>query len=144
MPEDVGDRDGVLDVVVTDATGDKPALAGRGSERSRSSTVALTTPARRSTDAAGRATLKRLPHAEHWIVAEAAGHARASQMVVIVAGARRLDLELGAEHVLDVEVKNEQGARDRARAEIEVRGSDPFPVGARTRRDGSRPRRSAR
>jgi hypothetical protein len=131
LPEDVGDRDGVLDVVVTDATGDKPALAkvrvrafalldGRAHDAGEA-----------TTDAAGRATLKRLPHAEHWIVAEAAGHARASQMVVIVAGARRLDLELGAEHVLDVEVKNEQGGAIAA-AEIEVRGSDPFPVGARS------------
>ena len=131
MPEDVGDRDGVLDVVVTDATGDKPALA-----KARVRAFALLDgrahdAGEATTDAAGRATLKRLPHAEHWIVAEAAGHARASQMVVIVAGARRLDLELAAEHVLDVEVKNEQGGAI-ASAEIEVRGSDPFPVGARS------------
>lgn len=138
LPEDVGDRDGVLDVVVHDAAGDKPALAGARVHafaildgRAHDAGGAVS-------DATGRATLKRLPHAEHWIVAEADGHARASQMVVIVSGARRLDLELGAEHELAVDVKTEQGAGI-ASAEIEVRGPDPFPVGARTD-DGGRAR----
>jgi protocatechuate 3,4-dioxygenase beta subunit len=131
LPADVGDRDGVLDVVVHDAEGDKVALAAVRVRafaildgRAHDAGEALTDPS-------GRATLERLPHAEHWIVAEAPGRARASQMVVIVAGARRLDIELAAEHVLDVEVKTEQGAAI-ASAEIEVRGSDPFPVGARS------------
>lgn len=131
LPADVGDRDGVLDVVVTAAEGDKVPLA-----RARVRAFAILDgrahdAGETTTDATGRATLKRLPHAEHWIVAESAGHARASQMVVIVAGPRRLDLELGAEHELDVEVKTEQGAGI-ASAEIEVRGTDPFPIGART------------
>ncbi|MDB4938288.1 MAG: hypothetical protein JWP87_5260 [Labilithrix sp.] len=138
LPEDVGDRDGVLDVVVTDAAGDKPAIAGARVRAfaildGRAHDAGETT-----TDATGRATLKRLPHAEHWIVTEAAAHARASQMVVIVAGARRLDVELGAEHVLDVQVKTEQGTAIGS-AEIEVRGSDPFPVGARTDESGHAP-----
>lgn len=131
MPEDVGDRDGVLDVVVRDAKGDKLPLAG---VRVRAFAILdgrAHDAGEAVTDPSGRATLARLPHAEHWIVAEAPGRARASQMVVIVAGARRLDLELAAEHVLDVEVKTEQGAAIRS-AEIEVRGSDPFPVGARS------------
>jgi hypothetical protein len=130
LPEDVGDRDGVLDVVVTDATGDQPALANARVRAFAILDGRAHDAGEATTDAAGRATLKRLPHAEHWIVAEAAGHARGSQMVVIVAGSRRLDLELAAEHVLDVEVKNEQGGAIPS-AEIEVRGSDPFPVGAR-------------
>lgn len=133
VPEDVGERDGVLDVVVTGA--DKVPLAGA---RVRAFAVLdgrAHDAGSAKTDDAGRATLARLPHAEHWIVAEAAGHARASQMVVIVSGARRLDLELAAEHVLAVEVKTEQGAGIPF-AEIEVRGSDPFPVGARTDADG--------
>src|SRR5262249_59016549 len=87
------------------------------------------------TDASGLATLRSLPQAEHWIVAEAPGRARASQMVVVVAGARRLDLALGPEHTLDVDVKDEQGA-PMAGAEIAVRGPDPFPVGARTDASG--------
>jgi protocatechuate 3,4-dioxygenase beta subunit len=129
VPEDVGDRDGVLDVVVTGA--DKAALAGA---RVRAFAVLdgrAHDAGGATSDAAGRATLERLPHAEHWIVAEAEGHARASQMVVIVSGARRLDLELALEHVLDVEVNTEQGSGIPF-SEIEVRGADPFPVGART------------
>jgi protocatechuate 3,4-dioxygenase beta subunit len=135
LPEDIGDRDGVLDVVVHDAAGDKPALGG---VRVRAFAILdgrAHDAGAATTDATGRATLKRLPHAEHWIVAEVAGHARASQMVVIVSGARRLDLELGAEHELDVQVKTEQGVAIPS-AEIEVRGTDPFPVGARTDEGG--------
>jgi hypothetical protein len=131
LPADVGDRDGVLDVVVTSAVGDKLPLA---SARVRAFAILdgrAHDAGDATTDATGRATLKRLPHAEHWIVAESAGHARASQMVVIVAGPRRLDLELGVEHVLDVEVRTEQGAAIPS-AEIEVRSTDPFPIGARS------------
>ncbi|MDB5219937.1 MAG: hypothetical protein JWO86_7864 [Myxococcaceae bacterium] len=131
LPDDIGDRDGVLDVVVTVAEGDKLPLANAKVRAFAILDGRAHDAGEATTDASGRATLKRLPHAEHWIVAESAGHARASQMVVIVAGPRRLDLELGAEHELDVEVKTEQGAAI-ASAEIEVRGSDPFPVGART------------
>jgi hypothetical protein len=131
LPEDMTDRDGVLDVVVTDAEGDKLPLAGARVHAFAILDGRAHAAGDSTTDASGRATLKRLPHAEHWIVAEAAGHARASQMVVVVAGSRRLDLELGAEHLLDVEVKSEQGAPI-VSAEIEVRGSDPFPLGART------------
>jgi protocatechuate 3,4-dioxygenase beta subunit len=87
------------------------------------------------TDRDGRASLRDLPQAEHWIVAESPGRARASQMVVVASGARRLDLELGSEHTLDVLVKDEQGA-PMAGVELEVRGTDPFPVGARTSSDG--------
>lgn len=135
LPENVGDRDGVLDVVAHGAEGDKAVLAGVRVRafaildgRAHAAGEAIS-------DAAGRASLGRLPHAEHWVVAEAPGRARASQMVVVVSGPRRLDLELGVEHHLDVEVKTEQGAPI-AGAEIEARGSDPFPVGARTETDG--------
>ena len=131
LPEDIGDRDGVLDVVVHDGAGDKPVLRGARVRAFAILDGRAHDAGEATTDAAGRATLKRLPHAEHWIVAEAADHARASQMVVVVSGARRLDLELAAEHVLDVDVKTEQGVAIGA-AEIEVRGPDPFPIGART------------
>ena len=134
LPETVADRDGVLDVVVTDGTTKGPfagarvrafaILDGRAHAAGES-----------KSDAEGRATLTALPRAEHWIVAEAPGRARASQMVVIVAGPRRLDMELAAEHVLDVVVKSEAGTPIEG-AEIEARGADPFPVGARTDGEG--------
>ena len=135
LPKDLEGRDGILDVVVRSADGDKPFIAGARVRafaildgRAHDAGNALT-------DGEGRATLRDLPSAEHWIVAEAPGRARASQMVVVVARARRVDLELGQEHFVDVKVKNEQGA-PLVGAEIEVRGSDPFPVGARTNGSG--------
>jgi hypothetical protein len=131
LPADVGDRDGVLDVVVRDAVGDKPPLAGARVRAFALLEGRAHDAAEATSDATGRATLTRLPRAEHWVVAEAPGRARASQMVVVVAGARRLELELVAEHVLEIEVKTEQGAPIPS-AELEVRGADPFPVGART------------
>ena len=135
LPEDVGDRDGVLDVVVHEAEGDKALLAGARVHAFAILDGRAHAAAEATTDAAGRASLPRLPHAEHWVVAEATGRARSSQMVVVVSGGRRLDLELGVEHVLDVEVSTDQGAPIGS-AEIEVRGSDPFPVGARTESTG--------
>lgn len=136
VPENVGDRDGVLDVMVRAADGSKEPLGGARVRafamldgRAHDAGNALT-------DRTGRATLKNLPHAEHWIVADARGRARASQMVVVVSGARRLDLELAAEHTLEVRVKDERGD-PLVGAELEVRGPDPFPVGARTDQAGA-------
>ncbi len=130
IPPAITGRDGVLDVVVWTAGRERPLPGAHvkafaildGRAHAAGDAVA---------DREGRATLRALPQAEHWIVAEHPGRARASQMVVVVAGARRLDLELGLEHTLDVEVKNERGAPIE-HAVLEVRGSDPFPVGART------------
>ena len=129
MPEGIVDRDGVLDVFVTGPDG-KPREGARvrafamldGRAHAAGSV---------DTDRDGRASLKALPRAEHWIVAEAPGFARASQMVVVVPGARRVDLALVPEHFLEVEVKTEQGALIE-NAEIEARGADPFPIGAKT------------
>lgn len=135
IPKEVTDRDGALDVVVRAAEGDKPALAGVVVRAFAILDGRAHAAGASKTDATGRASLRDLPRAEHWIVAELEGRARASQMVVIVSGARRLDLELGLEHALDVEVRTEQAAPIPG-AEIEVRGSDPFPVGARTGDDG--------
>ncbi|HEY8078269.1 MAG TPA: carboxypeptidase-like regulatory domain-containing protein, partial [Labilithrix sp.] len=135
LPKEIAERDGVLDVVVHAAEGDKPALAGARVRAFAMLDGRAHAAGDATTDRQGLARLERLPRAEHWIVAESPGRARASQMVVIVPGARRLDLELGPEHVLDVEVKTEQGAPIPA-AEIEARGADPFPVGARTGDDG--------
>lgn len=135
IPKEITDRDGALDVVVRAAEGDKPALSGVVVRAFAILDGRAHAAGASKTDATGRATLRELPRAEHWIVAELEGRARASQMVVVVSGARRLDLELGLEHALDVEVRTEQGGPIPG-AEIEVRGSDPFPVGARTGDDG--------
>ncbi len=132
LPKEIAGRDGILDVVVH-ARG--AALAGARVRAFAILDGRAHAAGEAQSDAEGRATLRALPQAEHWIVAEFSGYARASQMVVVVSGARRLDLELGPEHTLDVTVKNEQGAPV-INAEIEVRGSDPFPVGARTGADG--------
>lgn len=136
LPEELRARDGVLDVLVRAAGDDGAPLAGARVRafaildgRAHSAADAVT-------GADGRAVLKDLPAAEHWVVAEIAGRARASQMVVVVPGTRRLDLELGPEHALEVHVKGEGGAPI-GDAEIEVRGSDPFPVGARTDEEGA-------
>ncbi|MBX3210687.1 MAG: carboxypeptidase regulatory-like domain-containing protein [Labilithrix sp.] len=135
VPKEVVGRDGILDVVVRVRDGEGgPLLVPPAGARVRAFAILdgrAHAAGEAETDREGRATLRDLPQAEHWLVAEAPGRSRASQMVVIVAGARRLDLELGPEHTLDVEVKDEAGA-PMVGAEIEVRGPDPFPVGART------------
>jgi protocatechuate 3,4-dioxygenase beta subunit len=89
------------------------------------------------TDAEGRAVLGALPEgAEHWIVARAPGRARAATSLVALGTERVVTLLLGPEHVLDVAVTDENGAPLEG-AEIEVRGGDPLPVGARTGIDGT-------
>ncbi len=145
VPEEITGRDGILDVVVhvadepskkdDDDIRDKPVLAGARVRAFAILDGRAHAAGEAETDETGRATLRDLPEAEHWVVAEAPGRARASQMVVVVAGARRLDLELLPEHVLEVLVKDEAGAPVSG-AEIEVRGPDPFPVGARSGSDG--------
>jgi Carboxypeptidase regulatory-like domain/PDZ domain len=89
-----------------------------------------------TSDAAGRAVVDELPHGEHWLVADAEGFARASSHVILSVGERDVDFVLGAEHKLDVAVKDERGAVV-ANAEIEVTGVDPLPVGARAGDDGA-------
>ncbi len=132
IPKEIVGREGVLDVVVHDRNGIVHGARVHAfailDGRAYAAGDALT-------DRQGRAALRDLPPAEHWVVAETAGRSRASQMVVVVAGARRLDLELGEEHRLEVEVKDEAGAAV-VGAELEVRASDPFPLGARTGSDG--------
>jgi|GEM_PF-268012 len=91
------------------------------------------------TGADGKALIDGLPRAEHWIVAEAPGRARASTPLalgtVAAEGPRPVLLVLGPEHTLDVEVVSEQGAPI-ASAEVEVTARDPLPVGARAGADG--------
>jgi len=87
--------------------------------------------ARVKSDARGVARLRGLPLTEHWIVAELPRFARASQHVMTSRDARRLDLRLGEEHVLDVVVTH---ALDKpvAHAELTVRSAQEFPTGAVT------------
>jgi hypothetical protein len=132
IPKTIEGRNGILDVIVQGPDGPiKGAKVHAFAILDGKAHFAADATA----DATGRATLKDLPEAEHWVVAEAPGFARASQMVAVVAGARRVDLTLGPEHTLEIEVKNERG-EPVANAEIETRGPDPFPVGARTDSDG--------
>lgn len=138
LPQELEGRDGALDVVVRAAADD--GAAGEPLKGARVRAFAMIdrqayAAGEAITDGDGVASLARLPHAEHWIVADAPGFARASQMVVVVAGPRRVDLTLGPEHRLDVTVKADEGAPI-AGAELEVRGLAPFPVGARTDAEG--------
>ncbi len=83
-----------------------------------------------SSSRAGTAQLLHLPHADHWIVADAPGRARAATRLAISAGSREIELVLPPEHHLVVDVRDEGGA-PLAGAEVEVSGHDPLPLGAR-------------
>lgn len=129
VAEEVRERDGALDVVVRTEGG---ASIPRGRVRAYALLDGVAYLAAQAvTGEDGVAQLAGLPRAEHWVVAEADHRARASLMVVVVPGARRVDLALGPEHTLTVRVQTPSG-EPVASAEIEVRGPDPFPVGART------------
>jgi hypothetical protein len=84
-----------------------------------------------TTDAAGRARLARIPEGETWLLVDAPGWARASSHVVLTRGVRVVTLELVPERVLDVAVRDDRG-KALPGAEIEVQGTDPLPIGART------------
>lgn len=156
VPETIHDRDGVLDVFVQSekSESESNAPASPTNPANPTNPTSPTNPvagvrvrafamldgrahaaATALSDAEGHAVLSDLPRAQHFIVVEASGYARASQMVVITEGRRRLDLVLTKEHVLDVFVKNDRG-EPVANAELEVRFADPFPVGARTDETG--------
>ncbi len=136
VPEDVRDRDGALDVTVRDAP-DGPPLAGAHVRALAMVDGRAYLADARETDAAGHAHLSTLPRGEAWLLADAAGRARASSRLVIEAGTRAVTMELEPEHVVVVAVHDEAGAALGA-AEVEVlEPGDPLPVGARTGTDGS-------
>lgn len=91
--------------------------------------------ARATTKEDGSVRLDRLPIGAHWIIAEALGRSRASTQRFVGADPVSIELRLGPERPLLVDVRDEVG-KPIAGAEIEVRGAEPLPRGARTGKDG--------
>lgn len=149
LPADVSERPASLEVllyrrgveVAPDAGAGKGDEVAKGEPVAEARVRAFTILEGRAYTAAdvrtrdGHAELTRLPVGEHWIVAEAEGLARASRMVMLVPGARSLELVLGPAHALDVVVVDEAGAPVPG-ADVEVQGQDPFPLGARSDAEG--------
>ncbi len=139
VPADVKERDGAVDVTVSDSSGGPggPALAGATVRAFALIAGQAYLAGVRETDRAGVAHLTGLPHGEAWLLADAPGHARGSTRLVVEAGLRAIGIALPAEHLLDVVVHDEAGAAAPG-AEIEVTESDePLPVGARAGKDGA-------
>jgi hypothetical protein len=87
------------------------------------------------TDGGGEITLRGLPRAAAWILAEADGHARASTQRILTSAEPPVDLDLPPGHTLGVALTDDLGQAV-AGAEVEVGGGDPLPVGARADVDG--------
>ncbi len=134
LPAEVSDRDASLQVTVRAENQDAPLFGARVLALVIVTGHAFIAGDAQS-DAAGRATLRDLPRGEYWVLSDAPGRARASASLVLVAGERTLEMTLGAEHHLDVEVNDEQGGPIPA-VEVEIQGGDPLPVGARSGTDG--------
>jgi protocatechuate 3,4-dioxygenase beta subunit len=83
------------------------------------------------TDATGLARLAHIPVGEAWLLVDAPGFGRASTHAVLARAERLFTVALVPEHVLEVVVRDDQGA-PLVGADIEVQGADPLPVGART------------
>jgi len=83
----------------------------------------------------GVVRLEGLTIGAHWFLAEAHLRARTSTQRFIGPDPIDLELRLAAERALVVEVRDERG-KPVIGAEIEVRGADPLPKGARTGKDG--------
>ena len=135
LPLEITDREGRVTVAVRAANGGAPIAGARVQAYAIVSGVAYLAGSA-LTDAKGSGAMSGLPDGEHWIVADAPGYARGSSHLIVTPEARALDLELGEEHHLEVRVVDERG-EPVARAELEVTGGDPLPVGARAGPDGS-------
>lgn len=139
LPPDVADRPGSARITVLDAAS-SAALAGATVRALflREGVVYLA--ARGTTGADGVVTLTHLPLGVHWLVADAAGHARASTQRFVGADVATAELRLGPERALEVLVVD-GGKRPVPGAELEVLGVEPMPRGARTDDKGvARPR----
>lgn len=91
--------------------------------------------ARATTGADGVVKLEKLPIGAHWIIAEARGLARASTQRFIGPDPVAVELRLGPERPFLVDVRDEL-SRPIVNAEVEVKGVDPLPRGARSGKDG--------
>ncbi len=134
LPDTTAERDGVLVVTAKDAAG--AIVPGVSAQAFAIVEGKAYSAGAAKGDSAGKATIRRLPHGEHWVLVDAPGHSRASSQLVLVGGERVLAVELGEEHVVTLEVRDEQGAAIPG-AELEVAGRDPLPIGARTGADGN-------
>lgn len=135
-PLDVPDaeRPGVANVRVLDVDARAlPAVAVRALFE-REGIVYLA--ARGTTNANGDVQLTKLPIGAHWIIAETRGRARASTQRFVGPDPVFVELRLAAERPFVVDVRDEL-SRPIVNAEIEVRGVDPLPRGARTGKDGT-------
>lgn len=134
-PVDVPDaeRPGVATVRVLDAEG-RP-LAGAIVRALWVNEGMVFLAARASTHEDGTVRLLKLPIGPHWIIAEAPGRARGSSQRFIGPDPVAVELRLGPERPLAIEVRDELG-KPIPNAEIEVRGAEPLPRGARTGKDG--------
>ena len=133
LPADV-DRGATVDVIV------RAQGATEGIPAARVSAIAIAggrayLAASATTDAHGRTHMTGLPDGESWILVDALGWARGSSQYVLTKGPRSLEVELEREHRLDVVVRDDRGQPLR-RAELEIQGADPLPLGARTDDDG--------
>jgi len=136
VPTEVKDRDAAVDLLVRDGPGGPPLGGARVRLFSILDDRAYLA-AGTLTDGTGRAHLVGLPHGEAWILAEAPRRARSSTRLVLVAETRAVEIDLSANHAIEVAVKDDAGALV-AGADIEVLAhEDPLPVGARTGADGT-------
>ena len=129
LPDATEDRDGVLVVTAKDPAG-APVAGATVQAFAMVAGKAYAAGSARG-DTAGKATVSRLPHGEHWVLVDAPGRARVSSQLVMVGGERALEVTLDVEHVVTLEVKDEQGV-EIGGAELEVLGKDALPIGART------------
>lgn len=87
--------------------------------------------ARAFSQADGVAAIPSLPIGTHWFLVDARGHARASAQRTVATEPVQIELRLGPERPLRVEVRDDLG-KPLAGVELEIRGADPLPKGART------------
>ena len=127
LPREAGERDAALKVEVVDEGGAfvASAIVSVLSIRGDRAYVAGS----RVTDAAGVASLDRLPRGETWVLAEAASRQRASTKVVLSATQTIARLTLRPAGKLAVRVTDEDGKAVPS-ASIEIRAGDPLPYAA--------------
>jgi hypothetical protein len=147
VPDDVRDRDGVVELEVRDPS-------GNGIPRAHARAIAIVEGRAyladaRDTDSAGHARLAGLPRGELWLLTDAQGRARGSTHLVLDGGSagppgpgqdpgqgvRHETIVLGPEHSIAVVVKDDRGAGVEAEVRVTSR-AERLPVGARTGTDG--------